>query len=38
MIPPEDAIDYYRDPKFTEYLAVPDLISEERLVLAQKYG
>jgi len=38
MIPPEDAIDYYSDPKFRGYLADPDLIAEERLVLAQKYG
>jgi len=38
MIPPEDAIEYYTDPKFRGYLADPDLIAEERLVLAQKYG
>jgi len=38
MIPPEDAIQYYTDPKFRGYLADPDKISWERLVLAQKYG
>ncbi|KAJ1530688.1 hypothetical protein ONE63_005554 [Megalurothrips usitatus] len=38
MIPPEDAIKAYTDPKFRGYLADPDKISWERLVLAQKYG
>jgi len=38
MLPPQDAIEYYTDPKFRGYLADPDLIAEERLVLAQKYG
>lgn len=38
MIPPEDAIEYYTDPKFRGYLADPEKIAEERLVLAQKYG
>jgi len=38
MVPPEDAIEYYTDPKFRGYLADPDRIAEERLVLAQKYG
>jgi len=38
MLPPEDAIEYYSDPKFRGYLADPDKIAEERLVLAQKYG
>jgi len=38
MIPPEDAIEYYSDPKFRGYLADPDKVAEERLVLAQKYG
>lgn len=38
MIPPEDAISYYTDPKMRGYLADPDQISWERLVLAQKYG
>ncbi|KAK3932582.1 39S ribosomal protein L15, mitochondrial [Frankliniella fusca] len=38
MIPPEDAISYYTDPKMRGYLADPDQVSWERLVLAQKYG
>jgi len=38
LLPPEDAIEYYSDPKFRGYLADPDRIAEERLVLAQKYG
>lgn len=38
MIPPEDAIEYYTDPKMRGYLADPDKVAEERLVLAQKYG
>ena len=38
MLPPEDAIEYYTDPKFRGYLADPEKIAEERLVLAQKYG
>lgn len=38
MIPPHDAIEYYTDPSKRGYLADPDKISEERLVLAQKYG
>ena len=38
MLPPEDAIEYYTDPKFRGYLADPDKIAEERFVLAQKYG
>ncbi len=38
MLPPEDAIEYYSDPKFRGYLADPALVAEERLVLAQKYG
>lgn len=38
MIPPKDAIDYYTDPKNRGYLADPEAISRERLVLAQKYG
>lgn len=38
MIPPEDAVPYYTDPKNRGYLADPDKISWERLVLAQKYG
>lgn len=38
MIPPPDAIEYYSDPAKRGYLADPEKISEERLVLAQKYG
>lgn len=38
MIPPQDAIEYYTDPKNRGYLADPAKISEERLILAQKYG
>lgn len=38
MIPPEDAIEYYTNAKFRGYLADPQKIAEERLVLAQKYG
>lgn len=38
MLPPQDAVDYYTDPKNRGYLADPDEISKERLVLAQKYG
>ena len=36
--PPADALKYYIDAKNRGYLAHPDKISEERLVLAQKYG
>ncbi|CRK91836.1 CLUMA_CG005458, isoform A [Clunio marinus] len=38
MIPPQDAIEYYSNPKNRGYLADPEAISHERLVLAQKYG
>lgn len=38
MIPPQDAIEYYSNPKNRGYLADPEAISKERLVLAQKYG
>jgi len=38
MLPPEDAIEYYSDAKFRGYLADPDEVAEERLVLSQKYG
>jgi len=38
MLPPEDAIEYYTDPKFRGYLADPEKVAYERLVLAQKYG
>lgn len=32
MIPPQDAIDFYTDPKTRGYLADPEAISHERLV------
>ncbi|KAG5672740.1 hypothetical protein PVAND_002841 [Polypedilum vanderplanki] len=38
MIPPQDAVEYYSNPKNRGYLADPEAISHERLVLAQKYG
>lgn len=38
LLPPQDAIDYYTSAKNRGYLADPDEISKERLVLAQKYG
>jgi len=38
MLPPQDAIEYYTNPKNRGYLADPDEISKERLILAQKYG
>lgn len=38
MMPPPDAIEYYTDPTKRGYLADPEKISQERLVLAQKYG
>ncbi|XP_066156192.1 large ribosomal subunit protein uL15m [Euwallacea fornicatus] len=38
MFPPPDAIEFYSSAVNRGYLADPDKISEERLVLAQKYG
>ncbi len=38
MLPPEDAIEYYTDPKNRGYLADPLLVAQERQLLAQKYG
>jgi len=38
MLPPEDAIEYYTDPKNRGYLADPQKVEEERQILAQKYG
>lgn len=38
MLPPQDAIDYYTNPKNRGYLSDPEGIAHERLVLAQKYG
>ncbi len=36
--PPEDAVVFYTGPENRGYLADPEKISWERLVLAQKYG
>jgi large subunit ribosomal protein L15 len=38
MLPPQDAVEYYMNPANRGYLADPEKISWERLVLAQKYG
>lgn len=38
MLPPEDAIEYYTDPKMRGYLADPQSVAQERVLLAQKYG
>lgn len=38
MLPPQDLIDYYSDPKNRGYLADPAQVARERFVLAQKYG
>lgn len=38
MLPPSDCLQYYLDPKYRGYLADPEKISYERLVLSQKYG
>lgn len=38
MLPPQDAIAYYTDPRNRGYLADPEAVAHERLVLAQKYG
>lgn len=37
-LPPQDAIEYYTSAKNRGYLADPEEISKDRLVLAQKYG
>lgn len=37
-LPPEDALEYYTDPRFRGYLADPEKMADDRLVLAQKYG
>ncbi|KAL5016113.1 hypothetical protein ScPMuIL_005702 [Solemya velum] len=37
-LPPEDALEFYMDPKNRGYLADQEHISEGRLELAQKYG
>ncbi|ELU18877.1 hypothetical protein CAPTEDRAFT_161630 [Capitella teleta] len=38
MLPPEDAVEFYSDPKNRGYLADPAKIQEAREELAQKYG
>uniref|UniRef100_T1GLP2 Large ribosomal subunit protein uL15m n=1 Tax=Megaselia scalaris TaxID=36166 RepID=T1GLP2_MEGSC len=38
MLPPQDAVEYYSSAKNRGYLADPEEISKERLILAQKYG
>ncbi|XP_054734928.1 39S ribosomal protein L15, mitochondrial [Anastrepha obliqua] len=38
QLPPKDAIEYYISAKNRGYLADPEEISKDRLVLAQKYG
>lgn len=38
MLPSEDVILYYSSPENRGYLADPDKISYERLVLSQKFG
>ena len=37
-LPPEDAVDYYRNPQNRGYLADPEAVREARIELAQKYG
>ena len=37
-LPPPDVISYYTDPKNRGYLANPEDIAKERLILSQKYG
>lgn len=37
-LPPQDAVEYYTDPKYRGYLADPAKIQEAREELAQKYG
>lgn len=38
MLPPEDAVLFYSSPESRGYLADPEKVSWERLVLSQKYG
>nr|CAG4635000.1 EOG090X0BG9 [Alona affinis] len=38
QMPPENAVEYYTNPKNRGYLADPDLVAVERFKLAQKYG
>lgn len=37
-LPPEDAFEYYTDPKNRGYLADPEQVAQARVELAQKYG
>lgn len=37
-LPPEDAIEFYSDPRCRGYLADPALVAQHRQELAQKYG
>lgn len=38
LLPPTDCLEYYTSGKTRGYLANPEEISRERLVLSQKYG
>ena len=38
MLPPPDVIEYYTNAKNRGYLADPEDIARERVILAQKYG
>lgn len=38
MLPPADCLEYYSSAATRGYLADPDKVAYERLVLAQKYG
>lgn len=38
MLPPEDLVRYYTDPRNRGYLADPSKVAEARLELAKKYG
>jgi large subunit ribosomal protein L15 len=37
-LPPQDAIEYYTDPKNRGYLADPEEVRKARIELAQKFG
>ena len=38
MLPPMDCLEFYSNPATRGYLADPEKVSYERLVLSQKYG
>jgi large subunit ribosomal protein L15 len=38
QLPPQDAVDYYTNPKNRGYLADSEEIKKERFILSQKYG